>query len=66
MLHMGFICHRSAYYGLIKPLYHNKCITTVIKVIILERANPHSADRRLESSAPPKPQSESHDPSKPQ
>ena len=37
MLHMGYICHRSAYYGLFKPLYHIKCIRTAIKGLILAR-----------------------------
>ena len=50
---MGYICHRSAYYGLFKPLYHIKCIRTAIKGIILARANARSADRRSEFGAPP-------------
>ena len=67
MLHMGYICHRSAYYGLFKPLYHIKCIRTAIKGIILARANARSADRRSEFGAhPPKPQSESGAPPKPE
>ena len=68
MLHMGYICHRSAYYGLFKPLYHIKCIRTAIKGIILARANARSADRRSEFGAPPLNPSQNpvHPPPKPQ
>ena len=45
MLHMRYICYMSAYYGLIKPLYHIKCIRTVIKGIKLARVNALSAIR---------------------
>ena len=47
------ICGIYAYYGLIKPLYHIKCIRTVIKCIILARANGRSVDRRSGKRPPP-------------
>ena len=56
MLHMRYICYMSGYYGLIKPLYHIKCIRTVIKGIKLARVNALSAIRIR--CTPPKPQSE--------
>jgi len=42
------ICHRSAYCILIKPLYHIKCIRTVIKGILLVTANAGAAVNRAD------------------
>ena len=43
----------SAYYIIIKPLYHFKCTRTVIKGTLLARSNAPAADRRSEKRPPP-------------